>query len=453
MNEKFEAFREEYKTFYYNGYSIEKQDDHILIGFDFSLEGKCSFHPTTRIDTKGLDLVNPFDSAQAEHLVFSLGLVELISYWKASCAPNLVIRCGSLSDAQVNWWKRLWWGGLGEFFYRNGIETDFDSFITVQSQGKKHTWSGCSLGGISLVPVGGGKDSDVTLSLLGERRGKIKCFTVNDQPARTAGVLASGLTESDILKTYRTIAPELLELNREGFLNGHTPFSAIVAFLGLYCSYLIGAEYIVLSNESSANESSVAGLEVNHQYSKSYRFESDFNDYVNEYFGGFAKYFSLLRCFNELQIAARFAALPQYHKVFVSCNVGSKKNIWCGKCGKCLFVYIVLSPFLSEEEMVGIFGANLLDDEELREDFNGLIGKADVKPFECVGTVGEARAALVATKKKYLKNGKPMPCLLADFDGDEDIAAILGEYNDENNIPSEFLKYTKGMYDYVSGLN
>lgn len=453
MNEKFISLREQYKTFSYNGYSITEGEGFVELAFDFSLDGKCSFRPTTKIITDGLAAVNPFSSPEAESIVFSLGLVELISYWKAACPEKVIIRCGALSDEQVLWWKKLWWGGLGEFFYRNGIETDFDSFMSVESCGKAHLWSGCKLSGTSLVPVGGGKDSDVTLALLGEMKDRIKCFTVNDQPARTQGVLAAGLGEGDILRTYRTIAPELLALNREGFLNGHTPFSAIVAFLGLYCSYLIGAQNIVLSNESSANESSVAGLEVNHQYSKSYEFEQDFNLYVEKYFGGFAKYFSILRAFNELQIAAQFAALPQFHKVFVSCNVGSKKNIWCGKCGKCLFVYIILSPFLSEEKMVEIFGANLLDDEDLAEDFKGLIGENETKPFECVGTVSEARAAAAKTKRNYIKNGLPVPKLLKDFEADDDISVLLKEFNGENSIPDAFIKYVKEMYSYVSELD
>ena len=112
-------------------------------------------------------------------------------------------------------------------------------------------------------------------------------------------------------------------------INGHTPFSAIVAFLSLYCTYLIGGEYIVLSNESSANSGNIEGREVNHQYSKSYRFENDFTEYVGENLLSGIRYFSLLRPFSELQIAKQFALLPQYHKVFRSCNRGSKKNIWC----------------------------------------------------------------------------------------------------------------------------
>ena len=61
-----------------------------------------------------------------------------------------------------------------------------------------------------------------------------------------------------------------MELNKRGFLNGHTPFSAMVAFTSFLTAYLNDKRYIVLSNESSANESNVMGTKINHQYSKTY---------------------------------------------------------------------------------------------------------------------------------------------------------------------------------------
>ncbi len=40
-----------------------------------------------------------------------------------------------------------------------------------------------------------------------------------------------------------------------------------------------GHKYIALSNESSANEATVSGTQINHQYSKSFDFEDDFRTY------------------------------------------------------------------------------------------------------------------------------------------------------------------------------
>jgi hypothetical protein len=81
--------------------------------------------------------------------------------------------------------------------------------------------------------------------------------------------------------------------------------------------------------------------------------------------------------------------------------VGSKTNIWCGKCSKCLFTFIILSPFLEPKVLVEIFGNNLLDDSELKLYFDELTGVAELKPFECVGTVDEVNIALCLAMKMY----------------------------------------------------
>ena len=432
---QFEDLRARYGVFHYHGYHIAREPERILVQFDFSIEGLCEFHPTTAIDTRGLPLRNAFDGPLARELVFSLGLVALISYWKCACPPVVKVHCGALDMEEIAWWKRLWYHGLGEFFYRNGIQTDFDSFLSVECIGAREGISAEKFVrmDLSLVPVGGGKDSCVTLQLLRDIGRPLFGFTVNDQPARSASFASAGFGLERMLRTYRTIDPALLARNAEGFPNGHTPFSAIVAFLGLYCAYLIGAGELVLSNEASANEVTVPGTDVNHQYSKSYRFECDCNAYIARRLGLPIRYFSLLRPFHELQIAKQFTALPQYHVAFRSCNAGSRRNAWCGCCAKCLFVYLMLAPFLPEAGLVEIFGGNLLEKPELQGELRALLGESQEKPFECVGTTEEARAAL------NLLEGRP-----------ECAEKLLRSWNDEHNIPAEFLPAVERMHAYVS---
>ena len=75
------------------------------------------------------------------------------------------------------------------------------------------------------------------------------------------------------------------------------------------------------SNESSANEPSVVGTDINHQYSKSFEFENDFRNYEKEFLKTNIEYFSLLRPLTELQIAMLFSKHKKYHDIFRSCNV------------------------------------------------------------------------------------------------------------------------------------
>lgn len=454
VNGKFIELRKQYATFIYDGYHIAETDSFIELTFDFVIDGLCEFHPTTKIMTDNLNLVNPCRGGMADRIIFALGMVEAVSYWKCACPPNLIIKCGHLDGEQIGWWKKLWFNGLSELFYRNGIETTVDDFVNITStMGAEPAPCSVKSNGMIIVPIGGGKDSNVTLELLGDRHDKVMGFTVNDQEARTRSAELSGIGTDRIIKTYRTIDGELLKRNAEGFINGHTPFSAIVAFLSAYCAYLIGADNIVLSNEASANEANIQGTEINHQYSKSYEFECDFNSYIKNFIGFDVNYFSLLRPFNELQIAKQFAQYKKYHAVFRSCNAGSKKNVWCCSCAKCLFVYIILSPFLSEDELTDIFGCNLLNKSELQADFDGLAGLSSVKPFECIGTVDEVCAALNMTTDRYRQSGKPLPVLLkryADTAHNSINGNLLAAFNNENNIPTDFAVYAERMYQYVS---
>ena len=264
----------------------------------------------------------------------------------------------------------------------------------------------------SIIPVGGGKDSVVSLELLKNREGENLALIMNPRGASTATANIAGF-EGKTIEIKRFLDKKLLDLNAQGYLNGHTPFSALLGFITILSAALAQKKYIALSNESSANEATVVGTDVNHQYSKSLEFETDFRNYVQEFLTPDIKYFSLLRPISELQIASLFAKSPQYFYDFKSCNAGSKQNIWCGKCSKCLFTFIILSPFIKPDELAKIYGNNLLDEKELKLYFDELTGIADVKPFECVGTVDEVNAALCLAMPQY--DGQELPFLLKYF--------------------------------------
>ncbi|MDR1465222.1 MAG: hypothetical protein LBJ11_08000 [Oscillospiraceae bacterium] len=450
MPNRFEQLRAAYPVFRYENYRVTREEDSLLLRFDFAIDGLGGFHPETRIFLGNLPLRNPLDSPVLRELVFSLGLVEAVSYWKCACPPRFIVACGGLAGEDRAWWKRLWYHGLGEFFYRNGIKTDEEHFLALEcSAGASPPAFSYQEGGLSLIPVGGGKDSCVTLELLREAGRQLMGFTVNDQPARRQTFAAAGFPPEQMLRVQRMIDPALLRRNAEGFWNGHTPFSAVVAFLGLIGAYLIGAGELILSNEASANEASVPGTDVNHQYSKSFAFERDMNDYIGRRFRLPIRYFSLLRPFHELQIARQFAALPQYHDVFRSCNAGSKQNVWCGSCAKCLFVALMLAPFLPPDALWRIFGADLLDAPQLREDLRGLLGQGETKPFECVGTIQEAQAALCLAKASYRADGLPLPLLLRELEApamtETAALALLRERNPEHMVPAEFRECVERM--------
>ncbi|MBQ4397489.1 MAG: hypothetical protein II828_08205 [Clostridia bacterium] len=436
---KYEELTARYPEFIYHGFTIDEQEDGIKVTYHFETVGLTHFYPAWVFPKKGIDTAD--QTVQA--FLFSIGMVELISYWKAACPPHVRVMCGYLSDAQKAWWKKLYFHGLGEFFYTNGIDPDMDGFMTITALDESHRYriapksdlTGC------MVPVGGGKDSIVTLHLLSQTgdMGNNRCFMINHRNSALASALLAGCTPEHIYRPRRYLDRTIVELNRKGFLNGHTPLSALIAFSASLAAYVTGKKYVVLSNESSANEASVAGSSINHQYSKSFAFEKDFADYLAAYLPCGVTYFSLLRPLSEIQIAAIFAQLKEFHPVFRSCNAGNAgKNFdtWCLNCSKCLFVTMILSPFLSDSEIKDIFRVNLLDsaDDKMRLYFEQLIGLHETKPFECVGSMDEINFALCRAIEKRETANAVLPRLLAYY-------TALPLYAVHRNEPNRYADY------------
>ena len=396
--EKFNSFREQYPLFVYESFEYSINEKGLKIVFTF-INGEHTFKPSLLVEKKDFFSLTHLSKEQLDLLVFHMGMIELISYWKALCSPKVLIKPYALTPKQKEFFAKVYYNGLGEFFYINGINVSQKEFLTLENAHETYTTlQNFDLNDEYIIPIGGGKDSVVTLDLLLSANRNIKPFIINPRGATTECCSIAGFSESETITCKRVIDAHLLELNAQGCLNGHTPFSAMLAFTTLLISALTKRKNIALSNEDSASESTVKGSEVNHQYSKSLEFENDFRSYVKEFINSEFNYFSFLRPLSELHIAKLFSKL-NYQSVFKSCNAGSKQNIWCGKCPKCLFAFIILSPFVSRKELEAIFSKNLFADKELEEYFLQLCGERDTKPFECVGTISEVNVALALCLK------------------------------------------------------
>ena len=454
---KFEELRDKYNKFIYEKYEISNEWDWLNITYFFSIPWLAEIKPMIKIDKKNIKNQN-IDKDFVNYLVFHIGLVELISYWKCCCPKNVEIKAWYIDEDQIKRFKKMYFYGLGEFFYTNGIEVDEEGFMDVKSspspflekegdvssnkfplffkEGVRRwfnwTWN--------LITVWWWKDSNVTLELLKWMDNDTFILNPNDVTLECSKI--AGYENPRIMK--RILDPQIVELNQKWFLNGHTPFNALLAFLTYLVAYLGNKKYIVLSNESSANESNVRWLKVNHQYSKSFEFENDFNQYTKKYFWIWIKYFSFLRPLLEIQIAKLFSQFEQYHKVFKSCNVWSKSKPrkWCCNCPKCLFVFIILSPFLYKEKLVNIFWEDLFENKNLLQTFIDLTWNSDNKPFECVWTYDEVNYAIALTIKKL---DWKLPYLLQYYVDHFEVkdCDLLNYFNEENNLDPEFLEILK----------
>ena len=439
---KYEDLITKYHNFIYHDFKINDLDESLEVVFDFEIEGLCHFNPTFQV-SKSIITNQKINDKMLELLIFNIGMVEAISYYKLACPKTFIIESGFLNSDQQKWWQKLFFLGLGEFLYKNNIEISSEELVTFKCHGSEFNIKDddfISQG--NLIPIGGGKDSCVTVELLKGQDNDL--FTINAKDVHKGCIKIAGY--DSFININRTLDKNMLRLNEEGYLNGHTPFSSLVAFYSYLIAYLTNKKYIILSNEDSANEPTVLNTVVNHQYSKSFEFEKDFNYYVKRYIGLDINYFSLLRPIKEIRIAYLFSKHKKYHEIFKSCNVGSKKSpwIWCGSCPKCLFVFTILSAFLPLDYLSNIFGRNLFEDQELLTTFEELLGFTKVKPFECVGETDEVKWAV----SRAINNNKAnLPYLLNYYNENYPLYEkdLLNSFNQNNLVPEKFTNIVKDM--------
>ena len=222
---------------------------------------------------------------------------------------------------------------------------------------------------------------------------------------------------------------DLANLRKSGGLNGHVPVTYIVQSLALVQAILNGQTFVLTSIGQEGNEAHayIGDLAVNHQWSKTWSAEQAFAEYVTRYVMPIKsiQVGSPLRALTELAIAGQFAKLcwREYGHDFSSCNEANyrqKSNNqelhWCGDCAKCANSYLLFAPFLAPEELQSIFnGEDLFVKPSLTEFFKGLLGVDEaIKPFECVGEVGELRRAYHLRRDGY--GSLPFEVPESDFD-------------------------------------
>lgn len=414
----YQELRQKYPKFYYKDYKWSLNGSDLVVQFNFSSGDEYSFSP--KLNFKNIDVKKVKElHIYIDNLIFNIGLVELLSYWKAFASPEIIVECGSLDGYQIAWWHDLLINGMGQYFYENKIDFTNNNFVKYVSS--TDSVSPKTINIVSdkiLVPLGGGKDSSITAEILGSSFEKVSTFLLNPSKASLETSKLAGLPKVIV---ERLMDSKILELNRSGFLNGHTPFTALLSFTSILSAIIGNFGIVIFSNERSSDEDNTKYLErgINHQYSKTFEFENKFREYNGKYLSNI-EYFSFLRPLYDIQIAKIFSKFDKYFPVIRSCNVGQKTDTWCGKCSKCLSTFILLYPF-SKENTIKIFGKNLLEDQSLKPILDSLILDTKVKPFECVGTRNELRFAL-------------------GMDKDDE---ILNSWSLDNNLPENFQKILK----------
>lgn len=442
----FNELRQKYPVFEYKSFSHKIVDGNLVCSWEM-LAGDLKYNPMLTIH----HCPENFDKSGLDNLVFHLGIADMFSYWKPTCSPLIRISAGHLNSDQIAWWHDLLIKGMGQYFFSNNIDFRDPNFVKIESSGPKHEKAKGKKTGI-LIPMGGGKDSTVTTELL-KNNGNVSAFSQNITWSNEMSQASRRILETagieEIIFAKRNLDPILKDLARQGFLNGHIPITAYMLFLSALIAEVFAKKDVVFSSERSSNEGNLEylGFEINHQYSKSFAFETLFRQYCQAHLSN-VNIFSFLRPLYELQIMYLFSQpqMEKYYTHFRSCNVGYKTNSWCGSCPKCLSVFVGLFPFMKTEKLVEIFGRNLFEDQKLLPLRNDVLGIGNSKPFECIGTFDETKVAFYLSVKKL--KGQKLPPLL---DGLEEILGnldslsqtILHAWDDQNHLPTKYVAMLK----------
>ena len=338
-----------------------------------------------------------------------------ISYYKASLESCIVSDLKITADG-LECISKLYISGLGEFFARNHLDYPPDLEFSIGNlsghrQAVNDNASEMVDEAQPVVAFGGGKDSHAAIEIL-TRSGKTPQLVSVVLSEKTQNKLSS-MCEKEISFVKRKIDPKLIELNKSGNVyNGHVPITGLNSILLVIYAYCLDRKWVVFSNERGASDFTniYMGSEVNHQYSKSIGFESLFRNSLHSILGVKLQYFSLLRSFSELWVAAFVAKeVKAVHRKFASCNrnfIFSKNDDslqdqrWCGECSKCIYTAIIFAPNLPVSGFLNLFEKDILDDEKNLQTVLELCGLEGDKPWECVGET-EATAAAVHYLSKH----------------------------------------------------
>ena len=334
-----------------------------------------------------------------------LHLIAGVSYYKAGVPSKIVV--DGLDAETAAFMDDVYRHGLAEFAYHNALDVRGRiRFPQTNDEPKKDVAEPLQeLPRRTLVPIGGGKDSLVSVEMLQRAHEPSTAVWIGDSALIAACAERTGLPRLNI---KRHLAPGLFDYNKAGAYNGHIPVTAINSAILICAAIVYGFDAIAFSNERSASAATLEyeGQSVNHQWSKGIDFERALRKYTKSHIASNLDYFSLLRPLSELAVTHAFSRTATYDDVFSSCNRnfrirGDKPaDRWCGQCPKCHFVFLALAPFVSKPRLLGIFGHNLLDDASLASAFDALLEYRNHKPFECVGEGQESRAAMFTLSQR-----------------------------------------------------
>jgi hypothetical protein len=422
------------KAFVFSGYNVLPDNRSVKFHYQVKMVNEPDIDFTESwVLPVDIDVNNNLVRNILDALLIGVG----ISYYKIF-VPSYFELPFSLSEPAAKFWNLVYRDGMSEFLYINKLDpavmARFDGLAEASSV------SAPGLSNTAVLGIGGGKDSIVAGELLKNIGVDIKGFVFGTGTDVGQTQKVADDMGIELLKIARNIDLKIIELNkRSDTLSGHVPISMLFALASLLLGATLGHAYGVVANEFSASEENIIwnGLNVNHQWSKSFIFEKAFQSFVASCISPDMRYFSAIRPLTSVAVAKLFSRYPVYLGDFTSCNLVFRidparrpAGNWCGECAKCLSSFILLAPWIDSQKLIDLFGKNMLNDGSQKQLFLELTGVEGHKPLDCVGTTEEIILSLNLASERSLFSDSAMMTLAKDSGiiRDNDWQAILQDY-------------------------
>lgn len=343
-----------------------------------------------------------------DRTLFLAFLLVGTSYYKSFPTRNITFSVGGIDSWQASFLNKVYQEGLSQYAFENEL-TRQDLAQFTETTGHQDAAVSYTGGGV-LALQSGGKDSLLVAQLLEQKGISYDAWYVASGSSYPAVLDRLNAT---ILVSHRQIdIPAIKKALSMGGKNGHVPVTYIVLSYALLQAVLLGKNTILaaVAHEGEEPHGWIDDLPVNHQWSKTWPAEQLFSEYVKKYVSADIQIGSPLRHISELRLTELFSeyAWGQVGDAFSSCNIANYKQgvdnsrlSWCGECPKCANSYLLFAPFIDKTELDKRLGGDLFKKPQLIDTFKGLLGVDGImKPFECVGEVGELRLAYELAKAK-----------------------------------------------------
>lgn len=406
------------ESFTFGAYTVDAA--HSSISFTYRVEFKYGITKTFTDRLYFQDITHEMweqiPSAVLQPTLQALLIMLGINYWCVFPSSTIRIEGFTLTREQADFWNTLYLNGLGEFFYE--MKMDFRDLIAFpyDATATSHVPVRYKRPTRALLLNGAGKDSILSAEMLKAAGTPFDFFAYAPTPAHER---IAALVGANTIKVTRK-RDSLLDVTMSLFgVSNAYPSVSTFTFIATLLAELRGYNSIVFSNERSADFGNFTyrGLPVNHQWCKSSEAEKMINDYIQAYITPDISTISLLRAFSELEIVRRFVQYPQYLRQVTSCNTYfwlphfsqrfSRRSFWCKQCPKCVFLFACFAAFLSKEQVVQMFGANLFPRKRLMPLFKSILGIEGFKPLDCVGEPEEMILAMHYAARSNQYVGEP----------------------------------------------